>query len=397
MNISIVSQPETQLGNEIDGLLAGGAVYPRIVFVSAFVALRTILRLRERLLEQMANGTRLRLTVGIDLGGTSREVLEELLRWNCETFVFHNTIARATFHPKVYLFESAATATFFVGSNNLTDGGLYTNYEAATRYDFDFPADAAEYERLVRPLAPFLEPQGATVQRLTAALIQTLAARGELISEAEARQRRRIQAARQVRRAEAPPENPFAAVAVPRAPLPPRELRAQEPNEPPIAQQEGEQPLAVGGPRPNGVLVWQKRLPRTDALQVPAGTHSKGAVQLTQAGFENPPGQRIRPATYFRQLFAEYQWEPEPGKAADQEHTFVPMRIFIRGRDFGVRNFEISHNPTREADQNNYTTNLRWGRDFTATVVEANLTGAVFSLFETGDEDAGFLIEITNP
>ena len=143
MNISTVSQPETQLGNEVSELLDGDVVYTRVVFVSAFVALRTILRLRERLLGQMENGARLRLTVGIDLGGTSREVLDELLRWNCETFVFHNTIARATFHPKVYLFESATAATLFIASNNLTDGGFYTNYEAATRYDFGLPADTA--------------------------------------------------------------------------------------------------------------------------------------------------------------------------------------------------------------------------------------------------------------
>ena len=180
MIIRTVTQPENQLGNEISELLNSEAIYTRIVLVSAFVALRTILRLRERLLAHVEAGARLCLTIGIDLGGTSREVVEELLRWNCETFVFHNTIARATFHPKVYLFQSATSATLFVGSNNLTDGGFYTNYEAATRYDFDLPADALEYERLLRPLIPFLDPQGATVQRLDADLIQTLVARGEI-------------------------------------------------------------------------------------------------------------------------------------------------------------------------------------------------------------------------
>jgi hypothetical protein len=333
--------------------------------------------------------------VGVDLGGTSREVLEELLRWNCQAFVFHNTIPRATFHPKIYLFEAAATATLFIGSNNLTDGGFYTNYETATRYDFELPADEDERQRLLRPLTPFLEPQGATVRALDAVLIATLAARGELPSEAEARERRRLQGRLRAPEGEAPPASPFAAAPVPRAPLPPRGLRAEEPNEPPA--QAADQPLVAAGPVPDGVLVWRKRLPRTDALQVNEGSHHKGAVQLTQANFENPPGHRINPATYFRQLFAEYHWEPEPGKAADQEHTFVPMRVIIRGLDYGVRNFEISHNPTREADQNNYTTNLRWGRDFTPTVVAENLRGTFFSLFETGDPNAGFTIAITDP
>ncbi len=156
MIIRTICQPGTELGNEISELLNSDAVYSRIVFVSAFTALRTILRLRERLLAHMEDGANLCFVIGIDIGGTSREVLEELLRWNCETFVFHNTIARATFHPKVYLFETATSATIFIGSNNLTDGGFYTNYEAATRYDFDLPADAVEYENTLRPLNQFL-------------------------------------------------------------------------------------------------------------------------------------------------------------------------------------------------------------------------------------------------
>ena len=409
MNIHTVSQPDTQLGNEVDELLDGDVVYQRIIFVSAFVALRTILRLRERLLAHMENGARLQLTVGIDLGGTSREVLDELLRWNCDAFVFHNTIARATFHPKVYLFESATTATLFVGSNNLTDGGFYTNYEAATRYDFDLPADAAEYQRLVRPLAPFLEPQGPTVQLLTAQLIETLVARGELPSEAEARQRRRAQAEARRRGGENPPQSPFAPVAIPLPPLLPDALRREEPE--PAAPQPRAQPVEPQPPpqpvppaeqaqrpaalRPAGVLVWRKTLPQTDALQVNEGSHHVGGVRLTQARFENPPGSRIDQTTYFRQLFADYPWEREPGRHRDQEHAFVPMRIIIRGRDYGVRNFEISHKPSGEAGQANYTTILRWGREFNPTVLRENLTDTVFSLYETAEPDADFLIEMT--
>ncbi len=113
MIVTPIYQPQKQLGKEIDELLGSREQYSRIMMVSAFVALRTILRLRERLLKCVGQGTDLLVTVGIDLGGTSREVLEELLSWNCHTFVFHNTIARSTFHPKVYLFESQNAATLF--------------------------------------------------------------------------------------------------------------------------------------------------------------------------------------------------------------------------------------------------------------------------------------------
>lgn len=408
MNISALFQPEKQLGSEIDRLLSEDVVYPRIVFVSAFVALRTILRLRERLLAQMEAGAYLRFTIGIDLGGTSREVLEELLRWNCETFVFHNAIPRATFHPKIYLFESATTATLFVGSNNFTDGGFYTNYEAATRCDFELPADADEYKRLLEPLTPLIEPQGVIVRRLDLCLIQTLVDRGELPSEAEARQRQRDQAQARRRGSASVPANPFAPVPVPLPPLLSKVLRKEEPEpeerQPPAQTEEAqpkpaqpdEQPQQPVSPRPAGVLVWRKTLPPSDALQVNPGTHHVGGVRLTQAQFENPPGQRIDQTTYFRQIFADYQWERESGGRRDQEHTFVPIRIVIRGHDYGVRNFEISHKPSGEAGQANYTTILRWGREFNPTILTENLTGTVLSLYETAEPDADFLIEITD-
>lgn len=385
-----IAQPATQLGREVDSILEADTPYERIIFVSAFVALRTILRLRDRLLVRARGGCLLRMTVGVDLGGTSREVLEELFRWNCEAFVFHNALPRATFHPKIYLFEAARAATLFIGSNNLTDGGFYTNYEAAVRHDFSFPADTEQYQGLLAPLSTFTEPTGVTVRRVTAELINALAVRGQLPTEVQARERRRNQLVPgQVERADLP-ANPFPAVGVPLPPLLPQSIRTEEP---PVEQPQVPPPERQLAQRPAGLLVWRKRLPQSDALQVTAGSHHVGGVRLTQASFENPPGQRINQTTYFRNLFREFQWEPE-GRRANQERAFVPMRIFIRGRDYGIRNFEISHKPSGEAGQANYTTILRWGRDFTPTVLEENLTDTILSLYETPDADAPFLIEI---
>jgi hypothetical protein len=353
-------------------------------------------------LHHVESGAELRISVGIDLGGTSREALEELLRWECEAFVFHNPNPRATFHPKAYLFERQDAATLFVGSNNLTDGGFYTNYEAATRYEFDLPAYAGDYEAILEPLAPFLFPQpGEVVQPLDADLIQTLAARGELPSEAEARRKNR-------RRANEPatdgaiPANPFSAVAVPLAPLLPEGLRAADlPTATAAPEQltdvEAAEPEPVQHP-PQGTLLWRKTLPRSDALQVDQGTAHVGGVRLTQARFENPPGHRIDQTTYFRELFADYVWERETGRhrGTDQEHTFVPMRIVIRGMDYGAHYFEISHKPSGEAGQDNYTTILRWGRAFNPIIQDANVTGAVLSLYEVTEPNADFLIDIAD-
>jgi len=345
-------------------------------------------------LAHVDGGTNLVITVGIDLGGTSREVLEELLRWNCSTFIFHNTIARATFHPKIYLFETSTSATLFVGSNNLTDGGLYTNYEAAARYDFTLPADAAEYDSLISQLDQFLNPKGATVRRLDAELLQTLITRGELPSEPQAR--RNTARSTQGRAADTAslPANPFSAVAVPFPPLLPRDIRVEDQASEPREQL----PTTAVTPPSEGVLVWRKTLTRSDALQVREGTAYVGGVRLTQARFEYLPGQRIDQTTYFRGLFADYRWEREYGRhrLADQEHTFVPMRIIIRGKDYGIHKFEISHKPSGEAGQSNYTTILRWGHEFNRIVAQENISGATFSLYETNSESEPFLVDITD-
>lgn len=398
LRVRAIAQPESQLGREISDLLESEVGFTRIILVSAFVGLRTILRLREPLLRHVQAGTELRTTVGIDLGGTSREVLEELLRWRGETQVFHNTIARATFHPKAYLFERANAATLFVGSNNLTDGGFYTNYEAATRFDFELPADRGEYDQVRRPLSPFFEPNGSTARLLDANLIQILVARGELPSEAEARERRNERISGRPRNNGETPESPFAAVATQLPPLLPEGLRAVEPEVPRVHERRGAEEPRPAQLQHGRVLVWRKILPRSDALQVGEGTAHVGGVRLTQARFENPAGQRIDQTTYFRRLFADYHWENEIGRrrAGDQEHTFVPMRMVIRGDDYGVHNFEISHKPSGEAGQDNYTTILRWGRHFNPIIQRENLVGAVLSLYEVTGDEADFLIDLVD-
>ncbi len=393
MIVRPVSQPDTQLGKELQELLGSEASYRRIIFVSAFVALRTVLRIRDRLLAQVRHGAELRLVIGIDLGGTSREVLEELLRWNCTTLVFHNPFSRATFHPKVYLLETEASAILFIGSNNFTDGGFYTNYELATRYDFVFPQDNGEYANIINPLQRFLNPQGTTVRSLDRNLIDTLVARGELPTEAEARRRTGRRARGQAGGQGTIPPNPFSGVVAPLPPLLPAELRGEDQ---PLGSQTPQGQVRAANP--DVILVWRKLLTKSDALDVKEGTAHVGGVRLTQAGFENSPGQRINQTTYFRNLFADYRWEMETGRhrATDQEHAFIRMGITIRGRDFGVHEFEISHKPSGEAGQNNYTTILRWGAEFNRIVPQQNLSGAVFSLYETDDEDVPFLINIAD-
>lgn len=74
--------------------------------------------------------------VGINEKATTVEALSRLLDQKCSLYFFYKH-SKQTFHPKVYWFSGGKDIstnnlhTLFIGSANLTYGGLTTNYEAS--------------------------------------------------------------------------------------------------------------------------------------------------------------------------------------------------------------------------------------------------------------------------
>ena len=158
--------------------------------VSAFASLPTVLRLKSTVVEARAAGSDVRLVLGVDLGGTSKEVLEEVASWAVPVTIVKNQLFGITFHPKIYLLRWADRAEIIVGSNNLTDGGLYRNYEASCRAIYVLPADAALFEQALSELQRFLHPSGPTASLLTPEYLAGLLALPEIPSEVNARRNR---------------------------------------------------------------------------------------------------------------------------------------------------------------------------------------------------------------
>lgn len=70
------------------------------------------------------------MIIGVDSRGTSKIALSwllDLLGFR-RLFVYHNP-GNGTFHPKIAIFKGARVAHLFVGSSNLTGGGLSRNFE----------------------------------------------------------------------------------------------------------------------------------------------------------------------------------------------------------------------------------------------------------------------------
>ena len=79
------------------------------------------------------------IIVGVDHQGTSIEGLNTLIenvKSGGQIWVFHNE-RFSTFHPKVYVFEGSDSAYAMLGSGNMTEGGLFTNYEAGVGLGLD--------------------------------------------------------------------------------------------------------------------------------------------------------------------------------------------------------------------------------------------------------------------
>jgi HKD family nuclease len=172
-----------------------------------------------------------RVVVGVDLGGTSREGLADLLAClddRGEVWVYHNEAA-STFHPKVYFFRNPRQGLVVVGSGNLTEGGLFTNCEASLTRSLDLgnEEDRRVMADVDRAFASWLDAASGTCRRLTPAFLDELCASGYVLEEARAAGEEKAEgetASRETRRAASAL---FGRVNPPRPPALPRVVRAR--------------------------------------------------------------------------------------------------------------------------------------------------------------------------
>ena len=136
-----------------------------------------------------AQSRRAEVIAGVDHQGTSYEGLRRLLDAvspNGRVVVFHNKL-RHTFHPKVYLFKSDDRAEMVVGSENMTEGGLYTNYELGVQVSLDLGEDSDRemLESIEGVLNRWTDEKSGTATELNDAGLESLVQAGYVLKEAE--------------------------------------------------------------------------------------------------------------------------------------------------------------------------------------------------------------------
>ena len=390
MKTSVVLQPSNaEMGEIIKGLLSSQQpFYGNIWLVSAFANAQAIQRITPNILDAKARGASINIVVGFDVKSTSAEALKRINSLGVNSILVHNARGGHTFHPKIYLFESADKAEVFVGSNNLTDGGLYTNYEASTRTVFEFPEDNEEYAQFFSSLEIYLKPTGNTAQILSKEIIEILVSRGEVPSEKEIR-KSQAKSLKSKKKANAP-KSPFGVEKIKRPPTLKKSVRKPSAIAKVVAKIT--KPVQVSGALDVGELIWQKtKLPASD-VQRQKG-HVTGVLRLSQAKWE-VNGNVIDQTTYFRDvIFKQLSWsiwKTEPYN----EKAEAKFDVYILGYKYGVHELMISHKPGGEAGQGNYTTSLHWG-DLADTIQELNLVGKTLNLYAPPNgKTEPFVIEV---
>lgn len=173
--MQIIVQPYShKLGELLSDDLNSGK-YNTFFFSVAYAKLSGIDALYDSIVSFQESGGAVYATIGIDQKNTSYEALRATLGFSENLFVFHNRKLSSTFHPKVYILSGESYAKVYVGSNNLTDGGLYSNYEVATCEEFDL-TDAKEAETFanVRQSLEMFQQESPCCKKASDELLQEL-------------------------------------------------------------------------------------------------------------------------------------------------------------------------------------------------------------------------------
>ena len=181
----LFNQPlSVRFGTELMNLIADSK-WESFNFAVAWVRRSGMRHLRAGLESFLARGGSISAIVGIDLQNTTREGLEALLDLErfgaADTYVYYNENAASTFHPKIYLLRNKTDASLIVGSNNLTQAGLFTNVEAGLTVTS--PVGDKIVQDVMIAFQSWSDPSTGLAKKLDAALLADLVLQGYVLDE----------------------------------------------------------------------------------------------------------------------------------------------------------------------------------------------------------------------
>lgn len=328
-----ITQPNgsTRLGDLLKQLLTDER-WSHFTAAVAFVKRSGVRHIADALRAFAERGT-VKMLIGVDLGGTSREGLADLLacvRERGEIYVCHNENV-STFHPKVYIFRSVAQAVVVVGSGNLTEGGLFTNYEASMMHVLNLTKDEDRkfLSEVDVAFAEWLSPEYRTSRRLTAEFLEELYQQGYVVDEYRTRGDEKPIEEEGEGAATGRASRLFARVGVPRPPSVPPAARAKMP--------------ATIRRRPVSTVVKQKR---HTAFVMTLQQTDCGVGQITAGAA------RRSPEVFIPLIAREYdpgfwgwpdKFEEDPKRKGKHDRRNVPMELAGRTIQVNMMTWPAKH------------------------------------------------------
>ena len=186
----IVQGAKEAFGHVVQGELAREDCRQLDIAV-AWVRATGLMHIEEQFLALLGRGAAVRVVVGLDGDNTSEEGLRGLVglaasapAGQCQMFVRHNE-AGPIFHPKMYAFRTDDECRVFVGSNNLTQAGLFQNEELMILQSS--ARGSAIEQHLDAYMAGLVDVADGLVQPLTAEFLGRLVTEGYVQKEATLR------------------------------------------------------------------------------------------------------------------------------------------------------------------------------------------------------------------
>lgn len=359
-----------------------------IIVASAFANSNGVTHITENLSRKSIEAN-VELYLGIGNGVTTLQALWDLFKTGCDLYVVNTGSITPLYHPKFCCAFSNERAQVLIGSSNLTHPGLFNNLEASALIELDLAVneDQAFLDKLLTGLQRLKSSNPDNCYQIThhRSLI-TLNNEGFLVDE---RTPKRVTVANGSGGG-ANNQTPTQKIDLPFTPPSRRRVKRIRPPRTMATTVTPAPPLNIT----YGNLLWEKpNLPRGDLQLLRANQgHATGVLRLTQARF-NLNGVRIDQTTYFRNdVFGGLQWATDTSDPEKEiAHTYFTV---ITGGNFrGTFNLKLSHKPTWESGQGNYTTALHWG-DAKPSIQQENLVGRKLGLYQPAGRGDPFVIII---
>lgn len=196
----IVNQPyDEQLGIQLIKAIESNK-FDQLTIMVAYAKLSGVYRISPYLEKFRHNGGTIRCVVGIDQQNTTYDALGQLLKIANEVYIFHSESVSQTFHIKCYWLSGTNTCWYAIGSNNLTAGGLFSNYELSTSTLLVGEEAQKENVTLSGIYSTYTETDSVCSHKLDEAFLEKLISEGYIVREIQQR-KALVESAKQARSA----------------------------------------------------------------------------------------------------------------------------------------------------------------------------------------------------